>query len=232
MKISIKELRSLIREAVDKSYVDPHYARLKSLAKGAIADLKAGGVPEDVYTWLAAETDLGRGQHRADAVVVLVRKVDPAAAADLEHAGRDFRSAPAPYIAPWSGTSGKMYESAVGATVLYHGTLRGRVPSILATGLRATEGWGGAPKPGVFLSPTREDAEYWGTAGLLKAMGLPVPQGAELAPPPGTEGEVVVLAVTIPPDALGTIVPRRKSFSLPGDVQFVGSIPPEWISID
>ena len=115
MKISIKELRSLIREAVDKSYVDPHYARLKSLAKGAIVDLKSGGDPEEVYAWLAAETGLGRGQHRADAVVVLVRKVDPAAAADLDHAGRPFRSAPAPYVAPWSGNSGKMYESAAGA---------------------------------------------------------------------------------------------------------------------
>ena len=115
MKISIKELRSLIREAVDKSYVDPRYARLKSLAKGAIVDLKSGGDPEEVYAWLAAETDLGRGQHRADAVVVLVRKVDPAAAADLDHAGRPFRSAPAPYVAPWSGNSGKMYESAAGA---------------------------------------------------------------------------------------------------------------------
>ena len=115
MKISIGQLRKIIREAVDKSYVDPHYARLKSLAKAAIADLKAGGDPEEVYTWLAAETDLGRGQHRAEAVVVLVRKVDPAAAADLEHAGRDFRSAPAPYVAPYQNASGtvatKMYES-------------------------------------------------------------------------------------------------------------------------
>ena len=100
MKISIRELRSLIRESVDKSYVDPNYARLKSLAAAAIADLKAGGDPEEVYTWLAAETDLGRGQHRADAVVGLVRKVDPAAAADLEHAGRDFRSAPRPTFRP------------------------------------------------------------------------------------------------------------------------------------
>lgn len=153
-------------------------------------------------------------------------------AADLDHAGRPFRSAPAPYAVPWSGNSGQMYESAAGGTVLYHGTLRDRIPSILATGLRATEGWGGASRPGVFLSPTRADAEYWGTAGLLKAMGLPVPQVAELTPPPGAEGEVVVLAVTIPPEELGSIVPRRKSFSLPGDVQFVGSIPPEWISVD
>lgn len=115
MKIKVGELKILIREAVDKSYVDPNYARLKSLAKEAIADLKAGGDPEEVYTWLAAETDLGRGQHRAEAVVVLVRKVDPAAAADLEHAGRDFRSAPAPYVAPYQNASGtvatKMYES-------------------------------------------------------------------------------------------------------------------------
>lgn len=91
MKISIKELRSLIREAVDKSYVDPHYARLKSLAKGAIADLKSGGDPEEVYTRLAAETDLGRGQHRADAVVNLVAKKGGWFGELLRRAARDYR---------------------------------------------------------------------------------------------------------------------------------------------
>jgi hypothetical protein len=231
MKISIKELRSLIREAVDKSYVDPNYARLKSLAKGAIADLKAGGDPEEVYTWLAAETDLGDGQHRANAVVALVARKNALAGSKLERAAEESPMPPEPYRAPWSGTSGKMYESSQAPTVLYHGTLRERVPSILATGLRATEGWGGAASPGVFLSPTREDAEYWATAALLKKLGLPVPQGVALAAPFEAAGDVAVLTVAVPPGAAANIVPRRKSFSLPGDVQYVGSIPPEWISV-
>lgn len=123
------------------------------------------------------------------------------------------------------------HESAGKPIVLYHGTLHDRVPSILSSGLRAGSGWGGAASPGVFLSPSREDAEYWGTASLLKQLSLPVPRGGDRSPT-GTEGDVVVLTITVPHEESGNIVPRRKSFSLPGDVQFVGNIPPEWISAD
>jgi len=113
MKISIKELRSLIREAVDKSYVDPNYARLESLAKGAIADLEGGGDPRDVNAWLAAETDLGDGQHRANAVVALVARKDAGAGSKLKRAAAESPMPPEPYRAPWRGPSGKMYEAEV-----------------------------------------------------------------------------------------------------------------------
>lgn len=168
----------------------------------------------------------------------LRRMIREAAVASDAHSSHDRIVAlaeapmpPEPYRAPWRGPSGKMYESSRAPTVLYHGTLRERVPSILSAGLRATEGWGGAASPGVFLSPTREDAEYWATAALLKKLGLPVPQGVALAAPFEAAGDVAVLAVAVPPSAAANIVPRRKSFSLPGDVQYVGSIPPEWISV-
>lgn len=220
----------MIREAVVG--VDPGTLRSKKLARDAVKDLAGGGTPEDVYAWLAAETELPDGRHRANAIVVLVKKIDPVAGAKLSAVAEP--SKPPPYVAPYQGASGreatKMYESAGTSVVLYHGTLSERVPSILSSGLRATEGWGGAANPGVFLSPTREAAEYWGTAALLKKLGLPVPQGVDLHPPPGYEGDVSVLAVEIPPEESDNVVPRRKSFSLPGDVQFVGSIPPEWIS--
>ena len=121
-----------------------------------------------------------------------------------------------------------------GGTVLYHGTLRDRVPSILASGLRATEGWGGAAKPGVFLSPTRDDAEYWAAAAFLKRAGRPVPQGVDLMGllTPEERAETAVVSVHVPPEESSSLVPRRKSFSLPGDVQYVGSVPPEWLKLD
>jgi hypothetical protein len=231
MKIKVSQLRRMIREAAAASNVHASHDRIVALSKAAIKDLAAGGDPRDVYAWLAAETHLGDGQHRATAVVALVARKDALAGSKLERAAAESPMPPEPYRAPWSGTSGKMYESSRGPTVLYHGTLRERVPSILASGLRATKGWGGAPSPGVFLSPNRGDAEYWATAALLKKLGLPVPQGVALAAPFEAAGEVAVLAVAVPPAAAGNIVPRRKSFSLPGDVQYVGSIPPEWISV-
>jgi hypothetical protein len=232
MKIKVSQLRRMIREAYAASNAHASHDRIVALSKAAIKDLAAGGNPRDVYAWLAAETDLGDGQHRANAVVVLVGRKDAGAGSKLKRAAAESPMPPEPYRAPWSGPSGKMYESSQAPTVLYHGTLRERVPSILASGLRATEGWGGAASPGVFLSPTREDAEYWATAALLKKLGLPVPQGVELVAPSEHAGAVAVLAVAVPPAAAGNIVPRRKSFSLPGDVQFVGSVPPEWISVD
>lgn len=115
MKIKVGELRRAIREVVAEAYVDTHYAALKSLAKLAAADMAAGGTPEDVYTWLVAETDLGDGQHRANAVVGLIKKSDPVAGAALAAVAAPMP--PPRYVAPWSGASGraatKMYDSDV-----------------------------------------------------------------------------------------------------------------------
>ena len=63
-------------------------------------------------------------------------------------------------------------------TVLYHGTLRSNVNSILATGLRAGAGWGGAAKPGVFLS----SRENLGAPGMSVVI-TPLPRsGHHLSP--------------------------------------------------
>jgi hypothetical protein len=97
------------------------------------------------------------------------------------------------------------------------------VASIMQTGLRATEGWGGAAKPGVFLSPTVEDATYWATMALRRSAKM---SGSDALP-----SDIAILEVQIPPEESHNLVPRRKSFSLPGDVQYIGSIPPEWISL-
>lgn len=114
--------------------------------------------------------------------------------------------------------------------ILYHGTLRDRVGSIMQTGLRATEGWGGAAKPGVFLSPTVEDATYWDKMTLLRKAGIAGSAANFDELDDAMLSDIAILEIRIPPEALSNLVPRRKSFSLPGDVQYVGSIPPEWIS--
>lgn len=105
MKTTLGQLRSLIREAV--VWVDPMTLQFRELAATAIKDLAAGGTPEDVYGWLSAETEMPDGTNRANVVVVLVKKKNPAAGAALERVSRS--NPPKPYVAPWSGTSGKMY---------------------------------------------------------------------------------------------------------------------------
>ena len=115
--------------------------------------------------------------------------------------------------------------------VLYHGTLRDSVGSILSGGLKAGGGWGGAAKPGVFLSPTPEDASYWAKMTLLRKRGLP--KDSQLFNELTDEdlSEIVILKIRIPVDEVDNVIERRMSFSLPNDLQYVGSIPPEWISV-
>lgn len=107
----MRHTEELLRQFIREAYEHASHEALKALAKAAIADMEAGGRPEDVYRWLAAETDLGGGRHRADAVVGLIKKTDMWLGSKLAHAGAPFRSAPPAYVAPWSGASGKMYES-------------------------------------------------------------------------------------------------------------------------
>ncbi len=115
MKIKVGELRRAIREVVAEAYVDPHHVALKSLANLAVADMAAGGSPADVYAWLVAETDLGDGQHRANAVVGLIKKADPVVGAALAAVAKPMP--PPRYVSPWSGASGrvatKMYDTDV-----------------------------------------------------------------------------------------------------------------------
>ena len=115
--------------------------------------------------------------------------------------------------------------------VLYHGTLKDSVGSILSGGLKAGGGWGGAAKPGVFLSPTPEDASYWAKMTLLRKRGLP--KDSQLFNELTDEdlSEIVILKIRIPVDEVDNVIERRMSFSLPNDLQYVGSIPPDWISV-
>ena len=121
-----------------------------------------------------------------------------------------------------------LVREALEATVLYHGTLAEYAPSIARTGLRAGEGWGGAAKPGVFLSANVEDAMHWAKMTALKKMKLPQEESYFNQV---DEADLAVVKVTIPESERHNVIPRQRSYNLPGDMQFVGSVPPEWITI-
>ncbi|NBW06532.1 MAG: hypothetical protein EBR82_00725 [Caulobacteraceae bacterium] len=110
----------------------------------------------------------------------------------------------------------------------YHGTLKDAVPSILRTGLRAGQGWGGAAKPGVFLSTSPDSALYWAKMSFLTRHGLPAEESSFDRVDPS---QLVVLRVDVPPEERSNIVPRQRSYNLAGDSQYVGSVPPGWISV-
>jgi hypothetical protein len=124
-----------------------------------------------------------------------------------------------------------LFEEEERPMVLYHGTLRDSVGSILSGGLKAGGGWGGAAKPGVFLSPTPEDASYWAKMTLLRKLGLPKDNAYFEQLTDNVLEEIVILKIEIPSEEAGNVIERRMSFSLPNDLQYVGSIPPEWISV-
>lgn len=107
--------------------------------------------------------------------------------------------------------------------LFYHGTLKKNVPSILRTGLRAGFGFG-AEKPGVFLSSSYEDALHWAKEAQENAE---IKDGADPA----------VIVVDLPNEELENVVRRTNQFAkkyfepLPGDKQYLGSIPAEYLSV-
>jgi len=96
--------------------------------------------------------------------------------------------------------------------IYYHGTLSRNVDSILRTGLLIGFGWG-AEKPGVFLSRDYRTALYW-AENAHKTSG----------------DQPAVLRVSIPDSQVTNVIPRKTSFAKPGDVQYLGEIPPDWIT--
>jgi hypothetical protein len=105
----------------------------------------------------------------------------------------------------------------------YHGTLKRNVSGILRTGLRAGFGFG-AEKPGVFLSSSYEDALHWAKEAQENAE---IKDGADPA----------VIVVDLPNEELENVVRRTNQFAkkyfepLPGDKQYLGSIPAEYLSV-
>lgn len=98
--------------------------------------------------------------------------------------------------------------------IFYHGARQGNLSSILSAGLRPGYGWG-AESPGVFLSKDFETANYWAAASAEKS---------------NIKDDYVVLQVNIPDDQMMNVIPRKTSFAKPGDVQYLGHIPKEWVS--
>jgi len=65
------------------------------------------------------------------------------------------------------------------------------------------------------LSKDFETANYWAAASAEKS---------------NIKDDYVVLQVNIPDDQMMNVIPRKTSFAKPGDVQYLGHIPKEWVS--
>lgn len=118
-------------------------------------------------------------------------------------------------------------------TILYHGTLRSNVNSILASGLRAGKGWGEAKKEGVFLSSSPENAMYWAKMSLLAKIGLNTDSSMfDEIEDRDLLDQLAILRVEVPAEFSKYLVPRITSFARPNDMQFEGAVPPEWISVE
>lgn len=114
--------------------------------------------------------------------------------------------------------------------VLYHGTLKSSIPSIMKEGLTAQEGIGRGYF-GVYLSGTREGAEYWAKSHWIARTGKE----------PEEEGPITVLEVRIPAFAEGDLHADmeqadegsdwQESLKVIGDCMFARDIPPSWIRL-
>ena len=145
-------------------------------------------------------------------------------------------------------------EKAKPPVVLYHGTFKPFVPSILKDGLTPATGWGGANTTGVFLSGSPEGARYWGRYAAASNLDLDGDGDADF------DGNaeryerrfpslphVQVLRVTVPANKVknlradmeqaedvgfeGGAADWQESLAAIGDVMYAGPIPAAWIEV-
>jgi GNAT superfamily N-acetyltransferase len=138
--------------------------------------------------------------------------------------------------------------------VLYHGTFKPFVPSILKDGLTPATGWGGANTTGVFLSGSPEGARYWGRYAAASNLDLDGDGDADF------DGNaeryerrfpslphVQVLRVTVPANKVknlradmeqaedvgfeGGAEDWQESLAAIGDVMYAGPVPAAWIEV-
>lgn len=148
----------------------------------------------------------------------------------------------------WLGTfqEGVQANPGGGDVVLYHGTLRDRVPAILDRGIDVGEGWGGAGTSGVFLSGSRDGALYWAKMAFLREKGEKL-EAARFDRKWGARQDdlLAVLEVRIPACQLARLKADmeqaedvgfegdeddwRASLREIGDVRFDGPVPAAWV---
>ena len=138
--------------------------------------------------------------------------------------------------------------------VLYHGTFKDFVPSILRDGLTPATGWGGANTTGVFLSGSFEGARRWGRYAAASNLDLDGDGESDFSGDAEryerrfpSLPHVQVLRVTIPATKVkhlradmeqaeefgfeGKPTDWRGSLKAIGDVMYAGPIPAAWIEV-
>ena len=134
------------------------------------------------------------------------------------------------------------------SVILYHGTLKEKVPAILRDGLKKSIGWGEAGTEGVYLSGTRAGAEYWAKIAYMSANDERLESGIFDREYGDRKDELIrVLRVEIPMSAIGNLRADmeqaeeygfegesedwQQSLNVIGDVMYDGDIPSNWITV-
>ena len=130
--------------------------------------------------------------------------------------------------------------------VLYHGTLRSRLDSIMEQGLQGGAGWGGAGTHGVYLSGTPDGALYWAKIAYMSEQEEDLePERFDRKYGKDADKLLVVLEVRIPAEAVDNLradMEQAEEYGFEGDaedwqagleeigdVMYEGNIPSEWI---
>ena len=143
-----------------------------------------------------------------------------------------------------------LFESDLGGSVvLYHGTLRSNLESIMQDGLRKSSGWGGAGTTGVYLSRSPKGALYWAKIAYMNAQEDSMePERFDRKYGKQEKDLLVVLRVEIPVEQTknlkadmeqaeeygfeGAPEDWQEGLEVIGDVMYNGDIPREWIRIE
>lgn len=141
-----------------------------------------------------------------------------------------------------------LFEEQEQPVVLYHGTLRSRLASIMSEGLRSGSGWGGAGTHGVYLSGSPAGALYWAKIAYMSEQEEAMePERFDRKYGKDVDKLLVVLEVKIPKEATknlradmeqaedygfeGDAEDWQAGLAEIGDVMYDGDIPSSWITV-
>ena len=141
-----------------------------------------------------------------------------------------------------------LFEGEDKPVILYHGTLRSRLDSIMSGGLKAGSGWGGAGTHGVYLSGSPAGALYWAKIAYMSEQeeGME-PEKFDRKYGKDQDKLLVVLKVRVPSEATENLradMEQAEDYGFEGepedwqsglaeigDVMYLGDVPAEWISV-
>jgi len=132
--------------------------------------------------------------------------------------------------------------------LLYHGTLKDRVPAILSEGLKKGFGWGGYGSEGVFLAPTVDVAMTWAKIAAVHAYNEDSDESLdddEYDRLPSKWKRATVLEVKIPDAYVSKLLPdveQAEDYGFDpeevtleeslgyGAAMYPGNVPKSWVS--